>query len=524
MDRKTLSPSSPRAVLRLALCAVALGLAAPAIAESPEPAAEPAARPSGAAGERAVTLLDAIAKRQPAAGRLEAAAALAELGADAIPELQAFLARQRRSTEANRREVLRAIKADVPTKDGRFRPPGRGQEKVNMGDDFDWLAALVELDHRAGLGEVIADVAALRALAASKSSTGAAAILDFGFTDDGLVYRDECGRQLRKMAPYSLPVLIAASQNNKEKARSLQRYANYQLDRIDRQDPNKAINAASLDPELEVEVIRAYGSSKHREAIVPLLDHINDGSPPIRAAARQALLGYLTGPPPPEAPKRKLVMPGGKLSNEPQPLWLNYRELADVELRREHQEIFGERAPRKSTPEELARKLFAHYDEKRAQAAAKAYDEGAALAAAGNWAEATAIFDRLLAARPDHPARADMARAYFEHAGALASAGSFRDAAVAYSKAHGLDPDAPSAPDALAGHYTALGKALQAQGKDGSAAFKHALAVQPTHEDARRAHDEHRGNTRPAWMLYAGLSGGAGALILLILGFAIRRR
>jgi hypothetical protein len=204
MDRTTLSPRSSCAALRLALCAVALGLAAPALAGSTEPAARPVAEAtdgSGPAGERALSLLDAIARRQPAAARLETAAALAQLAPDAIPELQAFLARQRRSNEAGRREVLRAIKADVPTKDGRFRPPGRGQEKVNMGDDFDWLAALVELDHRAGLGEVIADVAALRALAASKSSRGAAAILDFGFTDDGLVYRDECGRQLRKMAP-----------------------------------------------------------------------------------------------------------------------------------------------------------------------------------------------------------------------------------------------------------------------------------------------------------------------------------
>lgn len=480
------------------------------------------AAPSGSEPARA--LLEAMARSESSAQRLDSAAKLAEIGPGAMPELVAFLGRERASSEVERRAILKAIGADIPDEKGRFRAR-KSKDKADTAEALDWLAALVKLDPgMAGLGDVMADVAAIRALAATKASAGAGAILDFGFTDAGLLYRDECGRYLRKMSPYSLPALIAASQDSSKKARALQRYANYQLDRMDREDPNKAINDAGMDPGLMIEVIRAYGQSKHREAIVPLLDHTDDSTTSVREAAREALLGYVTGPKPPEAPKRKLVLPGGKLSEEEQPLWLTYRELADVELRRKHEVVFGEQAPRKSTPEELARKLFAHQDGLRERAFADAFEATRALVEAGKWAEATQAFDRFLAARPDHPRRKDMAQAYFEHARAQMQAGSFREASAAYSKAHGLDPEAPFAADALAGHYTALGKALQAEGKDGSMAYRRALEIKPTSRDAEAAKHHEMGQPRRAWMLYAGVGGGAGALILFILGLAVRRR
>ena len=54
-------------------------------------------------------------------------------------------------------------------------------------------------------------------------------------------------------------------------------------------------------------------------------------------------MAYITGPPPPPAPMKKLVLPGGKLTKKEKPLWLTYRELADNELRKARNELLHDR-------------------------------------------------------------------------------------------------------------------------------------------------------------------------------------
>ena len=53
----------------------------------------------------------------------------------------------------------------------------------------------------AGVAKVIADVAAIRALAAGGDDAAARAVLDVGFAPETMIYRDEVGRRLRAMAP-----------------------------------------------------------------------------------------------------------------------------------------------------------------------------------------------------------------------------------------------------------------------------------------------------------------------------------
>lgn len=480
--------------------------------------------------QRVRELLDMVASADSSEARLQAAAQAAELGAGAVPALTAFLERPRRTTDAERRAVLEAIRADVPDEEGRFRR-GRGRNvEVRDGDDFDWLAELAALDRAPpGTGEVMADVAAIRALAASEAIEAGASLLGFAFSEVGLVYRDECGRYLRKMSPHSLPSLIEASGSRENRA--MARYASYQLERMDRLSPAKAIDHASMDETLEVAVLEAYQKTKPREGVAPILAATDDPSPRVRATARAAWMSYVTGPEPPPAPKRRLKLPGGRLTDEPEPLWLTYRELADIELRRLHEEVFGERAPRRAALPELSRKLFAHYDGVRAEALAAREGAARQLAEAGDWQGAAEAYDRILAEAPEHPERAAMAAAYLEHGKALERAEAWRDAAAAYSKAHGLDSDAAHANAALAGHHFTLGKALEAEGKDGTAAFQRAASLDPGRaDDAEDAAEAsvvlgHTGAaSRQRWMLYAGVAGCAGALILFILGFAVRRR
>ena len=492
------------------VCAVAFTLSAPAWAESE-------------AEEQVQTLLERIATTGTGEERLQAAEELAAIGVDAIAPLSKYLERERTSKGSDRRAVLKGIKADLPDKKGRFRTPKR-KEAVNRGDDFDWLKELSQKEtDQPGYGDVFADVAAIRALAASPRADAAEVVLGFTFTSDGLIYRDECGRYLRKMSPYSLPALIVTSQDSKKK-RAYRRYASYQLDRMDRDNPDKALLHAAGDPELLLATLDAYGESKHREAIPTLMEYANHAAPSVRETARKALLAYVTGKKPKDAPKRKLQLPGGKYTKEPQPLWLNYREMASVFIRRAYQETFEEKPPRRTSLAKLAKMIFREQDRRRDEAQGKVFDDAMALAKAENWAEAAAAFDRVLAVQPEHAQRANMAKSYFEHGRALTAAGSFRPAAAAFSKAHGLAPDGPLAEDALANHYGALGKALEAEGKDASAAFRRARMTQTTGPVEEELAPKPTPKPRNRWMLYAGIGGGAGALILLILGLAIRRR
>ncbi len=507
--------------------------ASPDLDAKSTPSASPEPGDSDAA-TRATALLEKIEAADASATRLHAAEELAALGHEAIPALKAFLERPRDTSDEQRRVVLRAISADVPDEDGRFVRRRRGQPvDVKGGDDYDWLAELAALPSMpAGSGEVMADIAAIRALAATEHPDGSDHILAFAFTDTGMTYRDECGRYLRKMAPYSLPTLIRASGDNND-APAQRRYAGYQLERIDRKVPAKAIHHASIDESLEVAVLDAYGASKPREAVGPLLATTNDAAPRVRAAARAAWMKYVTGPEPPPAPTRKLKLTGGRKSEEEEPLWLTYRELADIELRRTYAEVFGDKAPRRAALKDLSEELFAHYDSRREAALEARYQQAVGAAERGDLAAATAAYDRILAEAPEHPQRASMAETYLAHGLALEREQAWREAAAAYSKAHALLPnDSAEAKAALAGHYYTLGKALAADGKASSTWLRRAAELDPERSANAATSGNDSGGDDPdassapavRWMLYAGAAGCVGAIFLFILGVVVRQR
>ena len=120
------------------------------------------------------------------------------------------------------------------------------------------------------------------------------------------------------------------------------------------------------------------------------------------------------------------------------------------------------------------------------------------------------MLDRLLAANPDHGAKQQMSVVYFDYAKQLEKAGKWAEAAAAYSKAQGLAPDGPHATDALAAHHYMLGKALEAQGKDGGPDYRKAIALKPDYAPAKEAAVRTSGGSKPTWMLY-------GAVIAIIL-------
>jgi hypothetical protein len=536
------------------LAPLALMIAATAAADPPArraPADQPPVDPTppkapppppGPEDAHARALLDKIAGGD-AAARDAAIKELNGIAPQAVDAIGGYLTRAHMASLADRRKVLAAIDAAVPDKSGRFSAPARKSSKdEHADDDLDWMHGLGSADAAlAGLGEVIADDAAIRALAASKDVRGAQLMFDAAFADDTMIYRDECGRYLRKMEPYSLPALTieAESGNNYDR----RRYATFQLERMDRQEPIKALEAAIADEALTVAILDAFRATHHREAVHAVWTEVDADSPRIRAAARAAWMGYVTGPPPPPAPRRKLQLAGGKQTKKEKPLWLTYRELADNELRKAANDLLHESYPladpslddydvsTKSVHvdvEDLTKRLFEYYDGQRAQRDTAIWEQAKQKAGGGDLAAATAILDRMVATSADGSggipaARPAMAAIYASWGKALEGQSKWSEASAAYAKAAGLDPTGTGAKDALAAHHYTLGKALEAQGKDPGAEYRRATALRPDYAPAKTAEAEvESGARKPLWMLYA--AGLAAAVALLMFGVAMMRR
>lgn len=500
--------------------------------------APPPAPPPKPVDPKVLAVLDRVAKGDKAA--------FAELDTIALTryeELKNFLARTHVSPIEERSAALALINAQVPDEKGRFVAPKRKTEKEEKADDnLDWLAELQKLDPATpGLGELIADVATLRALSASKEIPAAYILFDAAFLPETMIYRDEVGRYLRKMHPYSIPALMRESQKADFDRK---RYSNYQLERLDRQEPSKALAAASGDENLLIAILDVWRVTMHREAVQAVWTKVNADSARTRAKAREAWRAYIEGKAPRPAPKKKIQLAGGKLTKEEKPLYLTSRQLADNELRKQSNELLatdypivepvldgsdekpGYRKPKevKINLSEVTKQLWDYYDKQRADLEAKEWAEADAKSKAGDLATATTLLDRLLAANPDHGSKAQMANVYLAYAKQLEGKSKWGDASAAYSKAHGLAPQAPSAVDALAAHHYTLGKSLEAQGKDGGPEFRAAIALRPNYAPAQEAAVRASGGSKPVWMLYAAFLAILGAAGMFAVAMMRRRR
>jgi len=472
--------------------------------------------PLAASADTAATLdenLKALAGAAPGQPRLDAAKQVIEIGPGAVPELAQRLIIKRTATQDELRALLKGIRAEVPNAKGTFEVPPRSDKPSTA--ELDWLDALARQPAAPGLTEAIEVVTLLRALVASRTEAAADAILDFGFRPEGLVYRDECGRQLRALSPYSLPTLLRASQDRKREAGSYARYATFQLDRLSMNRPSYALGAAPNDA-LEVAMLKAIGDVKHPDAVTAVLDRVDAPSNAVRTAARTAWLAFVTGPEPPPAPKEFRKLPGGKKSKDKMPLWLTYRELADQELRRVLLGLQGSEPAKTLTPEQMTKILFDLYDRRHAEKGDAVVRDAVPLARDGKWDEVGARYDALLHDDPLFAHRATMADGYVEVGRFYAKQHAWDKAILAFDKVLTLDPDGDHAKDVEA--ELASARAGRAGGGGET--------VPPTTTSANRGTPSGASSAtaRKDWIFYAGIGGGILGVLLVILATIFRRR
>ncbi|MBK6848660.1 MAG: hypothetical protein IPG96_14400 [Proteobacteria bacterium] len=223
--------------------------------------------------------------------------------------------------------LLRLIGAAVPDPSGRFPTAAAPAPRP------DWLLRLLRhassgssgAGARAVAVEAAYSVALARGLAARRRAVGAEARLVFAYVHGGAL-RDECGALLRAMGEAAVPTLVRAGQLRHPLAYRMARYAEYQLDRLDRSRPDLALQVDA--PRLRAELLRAYGSVRHPAAVGEVLRLTAATHPVVRDAARWAVLRYVSAPVAAAGPpRRRLRLPGGQTSADEQDLYLDAGEL-----------------------------------------------------------------------------------------------------------------------------------------------------------------------------------------------------
>lgn len=392
-------------------------------------------------------------------------------------------------------------------------PPGTPRNKrprPHDPDAADWLTALAELDLSQEppppevsaeellplRAEMVLRIALLRAIAAagrtSKARDAVYPLFQFAFVREGL-FRDECGRAIRSMGSYGIPGLIRIYNNRTKSNFKMRRYASYQLDRMDRLRPSKAI-ATAPDDVVRADIIHAYGEVLALDAVEAIVEQVGARSHRVRREARWAWLRYVDGPPPPPAPKRKRKLPGGKEETEEKEDYLNYREMATLALGRIHQELFSAPPDPKLSAKELTDRLFQHYDHLDEQLFEQLFESAKAHERSGDLAKAVDEFGWILANQPDHPRRAEMSEVFCRYGEALAQKGEaegrFDDVARGVGwlrQALALHPDRPDANKVRALIHFLDGKLTQQKGADGRSDFELAVAADPSLLPARQA-------------------------------------
>lgn len=450
------------------------------LAAAADPAPTSSAAPAASVAAANVGELDAILARVTAESvspdaRKAAAAEAMSLGSDAVPALSKKLSELRKGPTGSIIAVFNLLRDQVPS-------------GIN-GDSFDLVDALCKFPKTDGPGwkATLQTAVVMRALAHSGETRAIRDIVAFVDAHDG-AFRIDISRILKKLGEQSIPALIEAKRSSVE----VRKFAGRELEAQGKRTAGDMVQVKSAV--VQGDVLRAFGTNHDTDALSVVLSFVNSDRALVRQAARESLALYGQD---------------GK--------W---------KLKEAYTTLTGQSAQEGWNSEEIARELFAAYDQVRLEEANQVLDHGLGLAKEGKLDDAVAEFDRALAMQPLLDRRREMIAVYTEYAQKLVD--SSPDSALAvYKRALRLGPDAERKPKLEAMVSYLEGKALQRQGIADLEPFRRAAELDPTLVEAKTELDrltdskESRRDQVRRWA-------AAGALLLValagILLFPRRRR
>ena len=351
--------------------------------------------------------------------------------------------------EAARKAGRKAMKGDdhAEHKKKKRRKAKRDDDDADQGDWLDFLLANPR-PKTAAWRDLVRLYGMTRMLAAIGTTPAMREMIQLYAYFNELV-RIDLQRHVAKLRDKAVPALIEARQHD---AKSVQRWANKQLDILGRAIPGEAV--ASNDTQILADVLRAYGRTRDVDAVRVILSFCNAERGKLREAAREAVAA--------------IGEPG---------VW---------QVRDQYLGLTGEKPPRSWSWDRLARELFALYDKQRLVEIQRLMDDGVAAAGAGKVVDAVEAFDKVLARSPLFDRRREMVPTYVERAKQI-EGDKREDALAMMRKALRLDPKGDRAKQIEADIAYLEGEVSIAQGMPDKTAFERALSLDPTHERARKA-------------------------------------
>ena len=461
-----------RSVAALGLVA-ALTLAGSASADTPPPTASAAAAgvTEGGMSEGELDRMLAPLAGEDADARKKAAKAVGELGQDAVPAIAKKLAELRKTSSAS---VASAVKQSKEAK------PPEGSDLCD--------ALLAQAKGDTGTKTALVTAALVRALAHTGTTPAVRQLVKVAGDHNG-AFRPEITRQLRALGDKSVPALI---ETRKDSSSELRHWAYNQLEAMGKRIPGDAVQ--TKDNQVLADVLHAYGTIHDLDAVPVILSFVSSDRVQVRTAARESLTSF--------------------------------GQDAVWKLREAYANLTGKAAPEGWPAADVAKELFAAYDRVRLQEVYGLLEDGLKKEKEGKVDEAVSAFDKVLARQPLLDRRVEMVPAYLAQASSLEES----DAPAALAmlrKAARIAPDGPRIAHVKAEIAYLEGKELVARGIPDAEPFKRALALDPTHVNARAelarleaSVDERQSRTRT-------VAAAAGVLLVAVIGillFGGRRR
>lgn len=393
-------------------------------------------------------LVGRIGSTQPKAERLAAALELEKLGALSVDAVAAKLG-----------DLRKAPPAGVPA--------AVEQARKAAGREGDLLDALLSLDRGdetaakldpAAIRHAAMTLALARALANAGTTPAARALVRVAGDSNG-AYRIELARIVKRLGERAIPALL---ETRKDGTAAVRAWAYSQLEAMGKRIPADAVQ--TKEPEVLVDVLRAYARIGDLDALPVILSFVNADKAQVRTAAREAVVSY-----------------------GPEAIW---------KVREAYANVAGKPAAEGATIEAVAKELFATYDRLRLQEVYGLFDQGLRAEKEGKLDEAVATFDKVLARQPMLDRRAEAAPVYVAKARAVMDADP-NGARALFEKARRLAPESAFVPQIDAELAYLDGKDLLARGIVDEAPFRRALERDPGHPRARaelaRIDEQHEG-------------------------------